>query len=88
STNQVDLWLKDVAPSNELRKWFAHEPAKWEEFKSRYWKELEGNAKFKELLRLVKEEDVTLVYAARDTEHNDAVALEQFIKRELEKPGT
>ncbi|MEM4034644.1 MAG: DUF488 domain-containing protein [Candidatus Micrarchaeaceae archaeon] len=85
STNQVDLWLKDVAPSNELRKWFAHDPSKWEEFKKRYWQELNNNAKFKELVKSVKNEDVTLVYAARDTEHNDAVALAEFIKQELEK---
>ncbi|MEM0074492.1 MAG: DUF488 domain-containing protein, partial [Candidatus Micrarchaeaceae archaeon] len=82
STNQVDLWLKDVAPSNELRKWFAHDPSKWEEFKKRYWQELNNNAKFKELVKSVKNEDVTLVYAARDTEHNDAVALAEFIKQE------
>jgi uncharacterized protein YeaO (DUF488 family) len=85
STNEVDVWLKDVAPSNELRKWFAHDPSKWEEFKKRYREELKNNKKFKDLVEMVKNEDVTLVYAAKDTEHNNAVALAEFIKEELEK---
>src|SRR5438270_5954536 len=67
----VDLWLKEVAPSPELRKWFAHDPAKWEQFRHRYWEELKGNPEALELLRQkAKQGTVTLVYAARDEEHN------------------
>src|SRR5690348_1529560 len=72
----VDLWLKDIAPSTELRKWFAHDPAKWEEFRKRYLKELKAN---KEAVGVLKQElkngPVTLVYAARDQEHNEAEVL-------------
>jgi uncharacterized protein YeaO (DUF488 family) len=77
----VDLWLKEVAPSPELRKWFAHDPAKWEQFQKRYWKELEGK---EEAVRLLKRKGrqgtVTLVYAARDEEHNGALALKRFLE--------
>ena len=78
----VDLWLKDVAPSAALRKWFNHDPARWEEFRTRYWRELEHN---REAVQLLKKKGrsgtVTLVYAARDEEHNGALALQQFLKR-------
>ena len=84
STNNIDLWLKDVAPSNELRKWFGHDPNKWEEFKRRYWDEIKNSKKFAELLELVKKEDVTFVYAAKDEQYNNAVALAEFVKKELE----
>ncbi len=78
---KVDLWLKDVAPSTELRKWFAHDPAKWTEFQTRYRDELKKN---KDQLSLLKQEaskgTVTLVYGARDQEHNEAVILQQLLK--------
>jgi uncharacterized protein YeaO (DUF488 family) len=78
----VDLWLKDVAPSAELRRWFNHDPAKWEEFRQRYWRELEHNPEAVDLLRKKgRAGTVTLVYAARDEEHNGALALQQFLKR-------
>src|SRR5580698_5358479 len=68
----VDLWLKEIAPSTELRTWFDHDPAKWEEFKKRYTRELHANT---EQVVLLKEElkkgPVTLVYGAKDEEHND-----------------
>lgn len=77
---KVDLWLKDVAPSTELRKWFAHDPAKWAEFQSRYQKELKSN---KEQLSLLGQEaakgTVTLVYGAKDQEHNEAVVLQKLL---------
>jgi uncharacterized protein YeaO (DUF488 family) len=83
----LDLWLKDVAPSPELRKWFGHDPAKWKRFERRYWKELQGPKEAVELLRRKsKRGAVTLVYAARDVEHNGAVALKQFLEREKESP--
>jgi uncharacterized protein YeaO (DUF488 family) len=77
----VDLWLKDVAPSPELRKWFGHDPARWEQFQKRYGRELRER---KDALRLlkqkVKEGMVTLVYAARDEEHNGALALKRHLQ--------
>ncbi len=77
----IDIWLKDVAPSPELRKWFAHKTEKWEEFARRYWKELEKKHDLIELIRQKSEEGtVTFVYAARDEKHNGAVALKMFIE--------
>lgn len=76
----VDLWLKDVAPSPELRKWFGHDPARWEQFRERYHKELREHKDAVQLLKQkVKEGPVTLVYAARDEEHNGALALKEFL---------
>jgi uncharacterized protein YeaO (DUF488 family) len=77
----VDLWLKDVAPSPELRKWFGHDPAKWKQFERRYWKELQNRNEAVELLRRkAKHGTVTLVYGARDEQHNGAVALKEFLE--------
>jgi uncharacterized protein YeaO (DUF488 family) len=77
----VELWLKEVAPSPELRKWFGHDPAKWEQFQERYWKELEENEAAVELLKQKgKQGTVTLVYAARDEEHNGALVLKRFLE--------
>ncbi len=77
---KVDLWLKDVAPSTELRKWYAHDPAKWAEFRSRYLEELKNN---KEQLSLLRQEaakgPVTLIYGAKDEEHNEAVVLQKLL---------
>lgn len=74
---KIDLWLKDIAPSQDLRKWFGHDPNKWKEFQKRYRGELKGK---KELLDQIRElekknEMVTLVFAAKDTDHNNAVVL-------------
>jgi len=78
----VDLWLKDVAPSPELRKWFAHDPAKWEQFERRYWKELKEHQDAVDLIRTeAKKGTVTLVYAAKDEQHNGALALKEFIEQ-------
>ncbi|MGC8662593.1 MAG: DUF488 domain-containing protein [Candidatus Micrarchaeia archaeon] len=84
STANIDLWFKEIAPSTELRKWFAHDPSKWEEFEKRYIEELDKNEYVAKLLELVKNNDVTLVYASRDTEHNNAIVLAGYIKRKLE----
>jgi uncharacterized protein YeaO (DUF488 family) len=76
----VDIWLKELAPSAELRKWFGHDPDKWTEFKKRYRAELEENDE--QLARLreeIKKGTVTLLYGAKDEEHNDAVALVEFL---------
>jgi uncharacterized protein YeaO (DUF488 family) len=77
----VDLWLKEVAPSPELRKWFGHDPTKWEQFQKRYWKELEEKEEVvQQLKQKGKQGTVTLVYAARDEEHNGALALKWFLE--------
>jgi len=77
---RVDLWLKDVAPSTELRKCFAHDPAKWAEFRSRYLEELKRN---NEQLSLLRQEaakgTVTLVYGAKDQQHNEGVILQRLL---------
>jgi len=74
----IDLWLKDIAPSTELRKWFDHDPGRWEEFKERYLDELKGNS---EQIQLLKQEldkgIVTLVYGAKDEAHNQAVVIQE-----------
>jgi uncharacterized protein YeaO (DUF488 family) len=78
----IDLWLKEVAPSTELRKWFAHDPAKWPEFKTRYRAELQRNKEQVELLKqAVTRDPTTLLYGARDTEHNEAVVLQELLSR-------
>jgi uncharacterized protein YeaO (DUF488 family) len=85
----LDLWLKDAAPSPELRKWFGHDPAKWGQFEQRYWKELQARDESVDILRRkAKRGTVTLVYAARDVEHNGAVALKQFLEHEKESQST
>lgn len=77
----VDLWLKDVAPSTELRKWFGHEVARWPEFRTRYRKELRGlNDTLEELRDLIAKQKVTLLFGAADTEHNQAVVLAEFLR--------
>lgn len=77
----VDHWLKTLAPSTALRKWSGHDPAKWEEFRRRYFAELdEGPEGLDDLLDLVRAGTVTLVYSARDTERNQAVALKQWLE--------
>jgi uncharacterized protein YeaO (DUF488 family) len=76
----IDLWLKDIAPSTELRKWFGHDPKKWKEFSKRYNKELKKNTKQIEILEnQLKKGTVTLVYGAKDEEHNEALVLQGFL---------
>ena len=77
----VTLWLKDVAPSTELRKWFGHAPARWKPFQARYRKELREKKDVLELLkRKSKAHTVTLVYAARDEQHNEALVLKRILQ--------
>ncbi len=78
----LDLWLKDIAPSTELRKWFAHDPAKWEEFQKRYQAELNENEEAVTRLREeIRKGPVTLLYGARDQEHNEALVLRDYLVR-------
>ena len=82
---QMDGWLKDVAPSDVLRRWFGHDPAKWEEFCRRYDTELEANSSaWRPLLDMARKQDITLLYSAHDIEHNNAVALRAFLEERLE----
>jgi uncharacterized protein YeaO (DUF488 family) len=81
----IDEWLKDVAPSSELRKWFGHDSKRWAEFRRRYLDELAGNEATEHLRELVRQHHhVTLVYGARDTEHNQAVVLRDFLQDEAD----
>lgn len=85
---KIEGWLKDVAPSTALRKWFNHDPAKWEEFRRRYFAELNANPEaWHPLVAAAREGTVTLVYSSHDTEHNNAVALEDFLDQHLNKRG-
>lgn len=79
-------WLKDVAPSTELRQWFSHDPAKWDEFRHRYFAELKSHPEaWKPIVEAARRGTVTLIYSSHDTEHNNAVALEEFLKHHLPK---
>lgn len=81
---KMDTWLKDAAPSTELRRWFGHEPAKWKEFQRRYRAELDENpGAWKPLLEAAKQGNVTLLYSARDTEHNNAIVLKAYLEERL-----
>lgn len=76
----IDNWLRNVAPSDSLRRWFGHDPVKWPEFRRRYLEELaRGSAALTQLRRLAQSGDLTLVYAARDQEHNNAVVLVEWL---------
>ena len=79
-------WVKEVAPSTELRKWFAHDPAKWKEFQRRYFSELNKKPEaWQPLSQAAHDGDVTLVFAARDLEHNNAVALKNYLEGRARK---
>ena len=85
---QIDEWIKELAPSTELRNWFGHDDAKWEEFRSRYIQELSSPDKIKILKVLTKEatrETITLVYGAKDVEHNNGIILKQLIEEYMVK---
>ena len=76
----VDHWMKDIAPSAELRKWFGHDPERWAEFRRRYMQELRHDAELLEQLRdMASKQTVTLVFGAHDEEHNDAVVLQEML---------
>ncbi len=83
-TLHVEAWLKDVAPSTELRKWFQHDPTKWQQFRQRYFRELDKHrGVWAPLLTRARRELVTLIYSAHDTEHNNAVALQEFLEKQM-----
>ena len=84
---RLDEWARELAPSTELRRWFGHDPARFEEFRQRYLEELSTQEdKLRELSERACEETLTLVYGARDTEHNDAVVLAELLRGAREEP--
>lgn len=79
---KIGLWLKEIAPSTELRKWFGHDPSKWNEFKKRYIAEIKKNKDvLAQLEGQLKDGKITLVYGAKDEEHNDAVVLKEYLEK-------
>ncbi len=82
----IDEWMKDVAPSATLRKWFGHDPARWPEFRRRYLEELQGHPEeFTRLRALARQASITLVFAAHDEVHNDAVVLRELLLGRLNR---
>jgi uncharacterized protein YeaO (DUF488 family) len=85
---QLDEWERELAPSSELRQWFGHEPSRFEEFRRRYIEELRNERpRIAMLRRWARDGTLTLVYSARDIEHNDAVVLAEVLRRGLPKSG-
>jgi uncharacterized protein YeaO (DUF488 family) len=83
-TLQMDDWLKEAAPSDALRRWFGHDPARWDEFRRRYFAELDAKPDvLQPMLEAAEHGNVTLLYSAHDTEHNNAVALKSYLERRL-----
>jgi len=80
----IDGWQKDVGPTDQLRKWFSHDPAKWAEFQRKYFAELAQRPEaWQPLLKAAEHGTVTLLYSSHDTEHNNAVALKSFLQAKL-----
>jgi uncharacterized protein YeaO (DUF488 family) len=80
----VDLWLKDIGPSNELRRWFGHDPERWDAFRERFFKELDSNKELvDQIIAKSREQDVILLFGAKDEEHNNAVALKEYIESRM-----
>ena len=81
---RVDLWLKDIAPSDQLRRWFGHDPAKWDEFRERYLAELDSKSELVQvILDKAKKGSICLLYGAKDETHNDAVVLKELLDYRL-----
>ena len=84
----VHAWLKDVGPSTELRKWFAHDPNKWDEFRRRYVRELRSQPKaWQPIISAARLGRITLVYSSHDTLHNNAVALQEYLRKKSRRPA-
>ncbi len=83
---RLDGWLKDAAPSDELRRWFGHDPARWDEFQRRYRDELSGRPEaWRPIMEAARRGDVTLLFGARDADHNNAVALKVYLDARLKE---
>ena len=82
SDAKIDLWLKDIAPSNELRKWFGHDPKKWSQFRTKYNKELKNKDKELNIIKQrLKKSTVTLLFGAKDKDHNQAIVIQNYIQK-------
>ena len=85
----VAAWLKEAGPSTELRKWFSHDPEKWDEFSRRYFRELASRPNaWQPIVAAARRGPVTLVYSSHDTQHNNAVALREYLRRKMRRPAT
>lgn len=83
---KIDDWRRDVGPTTELRKWFSHDPEKWDEFRRRYFAELEANVEaWRPIAEAAEKGTVTLIYSSHDTEHNNAVALVEFLGKHMSR---
>lgn len=81
---KVDLWQKDIAPSNSLRKWFSHDENKWNDFKDRYFKELEKNSEsVNTILDKISEGPITLLYGSKEEKYNNAIALKEYLEEKI-----
>jgi uncharacterized protein YeaO (DUF488 family) len=78
---KIDVWLKDVAPSVKLRKWFSHDPKKWGEFKKRYFSELKGKEEPDKILNAAKKGKIVLLYGSKDKKFNNAAALREYLEK-------
>jgi uncharacterized protein YeaO (DUF488 family) len=85
---KIDRWMREVSPSTALRKWYQHEPGKWEEFRKRFEEELAPRSQgVQELANMAQEGTVTLVFAAKDAEHSNARVLKEYVERRLSEGG-
>jgi uncharacterized protein YeaO (DUF488 family) len=84
---RLDAWLKEVGPSTELRKWFGHDPDKWGEFRRRYFRELDSRpTAWRPIVSAGRRGRVTLIYSSHDTQHNNAVALQEYLRKRSRRP--
>ena len=87
ATLQLDAWLKEAGPSTALRNWFSHDPEKWREFRRRYFRELDSRPEaWEPIVSAARRGTVTLVYSSHDTEHNNAVALQEYVQAKSRRP--
>jgi uncharacterized protein YeaO (DUF488 family) len=85
---RVDVWLKEVSPSTDLRKWFSHDPEKWSRFRTRYFRELDARPEaWRPIVSAARRGPVTLVYSSRDEQHNNAVALIDYVRAKMRAPS-
>lgn len=80
---QIDEWIREIAPSNELRKWFNHDPNKWNEFRNRYFMELQRNLELEKIVNLARKGSVTLLFGCKEERFNNAVALKEYIDAKM-----
>ena len=86
ATLRIDAWLKDVGPSTALRKWFSHDPERWDEFRRRYFRALGSQSEaWQPIVAAARRGRVTLVYSSHDTQHNNAVALQEFLRKKTRR---